>query len=94
MPSLDDVETTAQLAARIGRHRQTVWCWISKGVTVGTRRVKLAAVRVGGQWVIDPDHYAAFLLACNPEQPTLPESPAAEKRRGRIAKARAKQLIG
>jgi len=51
-------------------------------------------VRVGGLWVIDPDHYAAFIKACNPEQPTLPESPAAEKRRGRIAMERAKRLIG
>lgn len=94
MHSLEGVETITQLAARVGRNRVTVWHWIKTGIVAGGRRVKLAAVRVGGLWVIDPDHYAQFLKACNPEAPVLPESPAAEKRRGRLAKERARRAIG
>ncbi|MBP3959433.1 hypothetical protein J8F10_29670 [Gemmata sp. G18] len=87
-------ETLPALAKRIGRTRMTVWNWVKTGVTVGNRKVKLAAVRVGRQWCVAPDWYEQFLLDCNPERPALPESPAAEKRRLAAEHARVKALLG
>ncbi|VTR92177.1 unnamed protein product [Gemmata massiliana] len=87
-------ETLPMLAQRVGKTRMTVWNWIKNGITVGNRKVKLAAIRVGRQWCVAPDWYEQFLLDCNPELRALPESPAAEKRRLASEQARAKILIG
>lgn len=87
-------ESVAQLAQRVGRTRMTVWNWITKGVTVAGRNVRLAAYRAGGRWCIDPEMYEQFVKDCNPEQPVLPESPAAEARRLKADQERARRLIG
>ncbi len=90
----EDVETLAQLAKRIGKNRVTVWQWVKSGVLIGSRRVKLAAVRIGAQWVVDRESYEQFVKDCNPKQPALPESPAAEARRLKADQLRARRLIG
>ncbi|VTR90841.1 unnamed protein product [Gemmata massiliana] len=87
-------ETLPALAKRLGKRRMTVWNWVTKGITVGNRKVKLAAVRVGRQWCVAPDWYEQFVKDCNPELPALPESPSAEQRRLKAEQIRAKALIG
>jgi hypothetical protein len=78
---VDTAETLKQLARRVNRSRLTVWKWVSVGVTVGGRRVKLAARKLGGMWVVSAEAWEQFQRDTNPQAPTLPESPAAEERR-------------
>ena len=80
-------ETTNQLAKRLGKSRVLVWIWITRGYSIDGKTVKLAAKRIGRQWAVSPDDYAAFEKACNPGAPMLPESPAAMKRRGKREQA-------
>ncbi|VTR91874.1 unnamed protein product [Gemmata massiliana] len=87
-------ETLPTLAKRIGKTRMTVWNWIKNGITVGNRKVKLSAVRVGRQWCVQADWYEQFVKDCNPELPALPESPSAQQRRLKAEQERAKILIG
>lgn len=74
-------ETLAAIAARCGVTSVTVWRWVTTGVAVGGHVVKLAARRVGGRWVVSREAWEQFDRELNPQQPTLPESPAAERRR-------------
>ncbi|MBP3953995.1 hypothetical protein J8F10_01605 [Gemmata sp. G18] len=87
-------ETLPALAKRIGKARMTVYNWVTKRITVGNRKVKLTAVRVGRQWCIQADWYEQFVKDCNPERAALPESPSAEKRRLAAEHARVKALLG
>ncbi len=93
-PTAYQPETLAQLAKRVGKSRVTVWKWVREGVVIGTSRVKLRGFRIGAQWVVDREMYDQFIKDCNPEQPTLPESPAAEARRLKADQLRARILIG
>jgi len=74
-------ETITELAARVDRTRNTVFRWITNGIAVAGRVVKLRAKRVGGRWLISPEAWELFERECNPEYAPLPESPAAEQRR-------------
>lgn len=92
--SPDAIETVTQLAKRLGKTRMTVWNWIHKGVTSGSVRVKLPATRIGRWWTISADQYAAFVRACNPGQPVLPESPLAAQARMKRAQAELARKLG
>lgn len=87
-------ETLPQIAARTGRTRVTVWNWITRGVVVGTRRVKLDATRIGHQWTVTAEQWERFTTDCNPEARPLPESPAASQRRAERARKLALELTG
>lgn len=82
-----EFESITQFAKRVGRTRMTVWNWIHKGVTSGSARVKLSATRIGRCWAVSQDQYAAFLAACNPGQPALPESPIKARERAKRERA-------
>jgi len=74
--------------------KATVSNWIKQGIAVNGTRVKLAAVRIGGRWVIPPDAIPAFVTACNPNPPTvIPESPAAQRKRLNDAKERVLRML-
>lgn len=81
----------AEVAARYRVTPAAVLRWISTGVgAAGGGRVRLAARRVGGRWVIDPAAVDEFVSACN-AGPT-PAPVVASARRGaadRAALARA-----
>ena len=82
--------TVTQVAKRFKRGRPCVHAWINKGVLANGKRVKLAAHRIGGSYMIHPEQLDAFFAAANPHTATeqQPESPAAARRRGLAAKAR------
>jgi hypothetical protein len=52
-----------------GASDEAVYRWIRRGVRHHGRRIKLAAVRVGGRWRISPAMLKAFLGAINPGLP-------------------------
>jgi hypothetical protein len=87
-------EPLAAIARRCGVTRGTVWRWITAGVAVGPRRVRLAAVRVGGRWMVPADSWSAFDAACNPDPGPTPEAPTAAARRATAARALALKLTG
>ena len=87
-------EPVTKFAQRIGRPRSTVNDWIKRGVSVGSRRVKLPATRIGRLWFVTQDEYEAFLAACNPGRQPLPESPAALRARGAREQAALKKRLG
>lgn len=91
---LRDSQGLRDVAKTAGVTHATIHAWVTKGVAVGTGRVKLAAFRVGRHWAIPPGALDKFLADCNPAAPVLPESPAAEARRGADAKRRAAELLG
>jgi hypothetical protein len=91
LPTMRTVEEVAALFRRSG---ETVRLWITRGIVVNRRRVKLAAYRVGGQWMVTTEGIDAFLAATNPEPPVCPESPAAQARRIKANIERVRQLCG
>lgn len=58
----------AQLAARLSRHRDTIFRWIRHGVRgPGGQTVRLNAVRVGGTLSVRACDWREFRAALNPE---------------------------
>lgn len=85
-------------ASRSARH-STVLRWVSRGVFVRGVRVKLEAVRVGGQWLTSLEAYARFLAACNPRgeepaRPTMTERLRQAKEADRLLEAQRKRTAG
>lgn len=83
--ALEAGNTLAETAGKASVDVQTVRAWIHKGVSVAGRRVKLAAIRVGGRWRVTPSALAKFLSDCNPQAPTF-ANPTAEHRRRKAAR--------
>jgi len=84
------LHTLAQIAtaARVGR--VTVWNWIRRGVAGPSGPLKLAAVKVGGRYLVDPDSLAAFIAAR--DAPPVVPCPASAARFNRRAEAASKAL--
>lgn len=61
--------------------RVTVWGWVKDGVGTPAGRVRLAAVRVGRNFLVTRAALAEFIRACNPDPPVVPESQAAQETR-------------
>jgi excisionase family DNA binding protein len=78
---MSDTLTINEAAARVGAKPTTVRRWVTVGVMVGDRRVKLAHRRLGGRLRIPPAALEEFDRACNPEAPVPTESPSAARRR-------------
>lgn len=88
--------TVAQVARSIpgragrdgkGIHPSAVTRWIVQGIPARNgERVKLAAVRVGGRWMIRPDDLEAFFAAL---ASTTPAAQPAKKRRTEAQRRRA-----
>lgn len=68
--------------------------WIRSGVTILGRRVKLAAVRVGNNYRIDPDALQRFIEACNAGAPAAPLSEAKGAARRKAAQESLAKEIG
>lgn len=79
--------TVSELARRAGVHRDTVYGWITHGVRgPGGKRVRLAALRVGGLYRVGNRAWKAFLAALNPgEAAERAEASAAGRARSRRA---------
>jgi hypothetical protein len=96
--TLDDLRacvTPAEIAKARGLDVKTVVNWIRVGVAVAGRgRVRLAAVKLGGKWVVPPGGLDAFLSAINPAAEPIPESPTKLARRGEAARKRLQELTG
>lgn len=91
---LTETVRPGDLARLIGVHPATVWNWINKGVTIGGRLVTLPAKRIGWKYTVTPDGWERFKSACNPDPPTLPETPAQEAERMAAAQKAAAELLG
>lgn len=87
-------ETPQQLALRVNVCPATVWRWIKAGVAVGTARVKLRAVKLGGRWSVSSEAWEAFVAACNPGAEPVPESLSKRDRRMRAERAALLKLLG
>ncbi|MES2208564.1 MAG: helix-turn-helix domain-containing protein [Chloroflexota bacterium] len=85
--------TVDEAAAEIRRHRGTVENWIRAGVVVAGRRVKLAAVRVGGRYTVPRAALAAFVAACNPDTAAPVETPGEAATRARRAVEAARRAL-
>lgn len=55
--------TTGQAAERAGVSRQALHIWITDGLPVRARRVKLPAVKAYGRYLVDPADLAKWLEA-------------------------------
>lgn len=85
----------AEAAKRLRVSGPTVYRWVQVGVDVpGRGRVRLAAVRVGGHYLITPDAIDMFLVACNPIATAPTPSPAAIQRRGKEAQRQLADRLG
>lgn len=88
MTTLTESLSIPEAAAKIGAKPSTVRRWITTGVAVAGRRVKLAARRTGGLIRITPAAIEQFDRECNPDAPAPVESPkaaAARRKRERDA---------
>src|SRR4051812_35752133 len=84
----------SEVAERTGRSRGTIERWISHGVQVNERNVRLKATRLGGLFEVDEADFEAFVAGCNPE-PTAPvETPSARSWRLAEGKAEAMRMSG
>lgn len=95
-PILESEETLtlAQAAARLprigGKVRSTesVCAWVTRGIRVGSRVVKLEAVRVGRQWHTSAEAIGRFLAATSPTATRPVEPPSVTRARAASQKAR------
>ena len=72
--NLSEAISVREVATKCRVSQPTVYRWITSGVIVGDRRVRLAAVRVGGQYQITPEVLDEFVRNCNPTPPPEPQS--------------------
>lgn len=95
--------TVAQVARSIpgrdgtkGIHPSAITRWVTTGIPARNgQRVKLAAIRVGGRWLIRPDALDAFFAALGSTEPSAPTKPKrrTEAQRRRASEAAARELI-
>lgn len=86
--------TPAQAGALHQVPASTALKWITVGVTVGGRRVRLAGYKAGGCWRIPPAALNDFIAACNPDPvPVQLPSPSATRRRYAADKKQALAMI-
>lgn len=95
---LDAIGTALAVSEVAGRCRKSPACvlkWINAGVSVpGVGRVKLAAFKLGGDWVVPAGAVEAFVAACNPAAKPPPLSPTQRRRQAEAEQAAAAELLG
>lgn len=84
---MTDRKRLAQVAVELGVNPATVAAWVREGVTIGGRRVFLAAERLGGLWWTTPAAVEDFRRACNPA-PASAAGPTGGRDRDRRAAAK------
>jgi hypothetical protein len=83
----------AEIAQRCRVTTSCVYRWMSDGVWIEGRNVRLAFIRVGGRRYATQAALDQFQRDCNPQPVPIPEGPAEIPRRGRTSsKAPARQL--
>jgi excisionase family DNA binding protein len=94
--NLENHLTPEEAAARCRVSAEAIRHWIRSGITIGGRRVKLVAVRMGIAYRIDPAALDAFAAACSPDLATeVPGNPAkGAARRKAASEAVAKEIGG
>lgn len=83
------LHTMRQIADACRVKRQTVYNWIRLGRSAPTGNVKLAATKIGGQYLIRPDDLAAFVARLNAPVPAPHPASAAKAKRRAAAATRA-----
>jgi excisionase family DNA binding protein len=86
--------TIDEVARETATNPKTVRSWIATGVTIGGRRIKLGAVRLGKRIRVPREAIEAFFRGCNPPAPAESESAAELRRRCRSDKARLLEKLG
>lgn len=77
------------LAARFKLDAGTFIRWVTRGIVVRGRRVKLAARKVGGTWFTTERAWLEFQEATNPDaKPTPPAIPTEVEHRNRVEEMR------
>lgn len=89
-----EAKAVSEVAKMCRVSEPTIYRWITNGVVVGGKRVKLAAVRIGGHRVVLLDAVSAFITACNPDAVPVPESESAIRRRGEADQRRLAAMLG
>lgn len=95
LEEITKLHTITDLATAARVTRQTVYNWITKGVVGPRGPVKLAATKVGGQYLIHADSLAAFVAARNewPATP-IPMNALANERRAESAARALRERVG
>lgn len=75
-----DTISIAEAGEVCGIKSHTVRSWITYGVRVGSGRVKLAAIRIGGRFRIPRSELEAFISACNPGEKIRELTPSEYRR--------------
>ncbi len=86
--------TTGQVATRCGCRHETVVQWISRGVRVQGRRVKLTAFRAGRRYKVTEAGLEAFLAACaGQSEPVQRVTHARASKEALAAQERARRVL-
>ncbi len=65
MIHVENLMPLVQVSRSLKKSPSTVWRWLKNGVKVRDRRVRLRAIRVGGNYFISPDDLKQFFLETN-----------------------------
>ena len=90
--TITETVSTVELAALVKVVRKTVWAWITSGVSVGGRVVKLKAARAGKRWRVTPAAWEEFQRDIGGSLDTPAETPAEREQRAERARARLREL--
>ena len=61
----DQLIPLIQVSRSLNNSPSTVWRWITRGINVHNRRVRLSALRVGGKFFVSSDDLKQFLNDTN-----------------------------
>jgi hypothetical protein len=93
----------ADVATNLGVEHLVVLGWITRGVRLERKRVRLPAVKLGGRWRVDPAAVGPFVqrmtanaLGEGPDVPAVPEPASVGRRRvaESLARLRAAGVVG
>ena len=65
MIHVENLMPLVQVSRSLRKSPSTVWRWQKNGVKVRDRRIRLRAIRVGGNYFISPDDLKQFLDEIN-----------------------------
>jgi hypothetical protein len=57
----DGLLTIGEVAGRVGKDPKTVWRWVRFGIKSRGTVVRLMAIKIGREWMVNPADLAGFL---------------------------------
>ena len=60
-----ELKPLVQVSRSLNKSPSTVWRWVTRGVNIRNRRVRLGALRVGGNYYISAENLKQFFDATN-----------------------------